>query len=643
MKVYRHRPFMLAPALVVFLSLIPFAFGGQRGSLMQRIFDSSDDEPFDAGASSSTAPDRRIGGIRQRIQPDPPPPRTEPLPLNNDLRRDWGKGVLRSTQVQQYAQSARAQGASGVDRFASIGAGGKFGGNLFRDLKSLFKFPDGCAPIEWIVLPTIAGRKAPHPVMCPHRFFQEVFSHRSEVWRQRIEGIEGSAFDYWNDMKESEFVKQHTHLPQDIWAKAIPVGMHGDGGAFNKHDQVYAFSWNSLLSSGTTLQTKFLFSVIRKSDAVADSIDVLLKHFAWSMNVLLTGETPYVGPNGEELLGGGQPLCGDWRGCLAQCRGDWQFYCQVSYFPQWHCNLHMCPFCRASNVVDGFLWTDCTDGAGWRLTKWSHDAYIHYLNCNGLPIPVLFLIAIGFRLCCVMIDSLHTVDQGIASHIVGSALWYVTVIRGKLGGGTLAAKVELLNKRLKQYYSQESCQKKSRLQGKLTVERLRNNKLWPKLKAKAAATRHLAAFALQLILEFSDVHDPHWGHHDTLATGVCQLLCRYYTLLDSESMFFSTEAKTEIHDFGNLMGNLYTQLSNIGFAFHVKLWKMSPKLHLFMHLCIDQSPLMGNPRSFYTYSDEDLIGQLIDIAKGVHPSTVAISVLFKWAVCVWSDLFLDID
>jgi hypothetical protein len=242
-----------------------------------------------------------------------------------------------------------------------------------------------------------------------------------------------------------------------------------------------------------------------------------------------------------------------------------------------------------------------------------------------------------------MIDSLHTVDQGIASHIVGSALWYVTVIRGKLGGGTQAAKVELLNKRLKQYYSQESCQKKSRLQGKLTVERLRNNKLWPKLKAKAASTRHLAAFALQLILEFSDVHDPHWGHHDTLATGVCQLLCRYYTLLDSESMFFSTEAKTGIHDLSNLMGNLYTQLSNIGFAFHVKLWKMSPKLYLFMHLCIDQSPIMGNPRSFYTYSDEDLIGQLIDIAKGVHPNTVAISVLFKWAVCVWSDLFLDID
>ena len=39
----------------------------------------------------------------------------------------------------------------------------------------------------------------------------------------------------------------------------------------------------------------------------------------------------------------------------------------------------------------------------------------------------------------------------------------------------------------------------SRVQGKLTVERLRTDGGWPKLKAKAAATRHLVHFALELV------------------------------------------------------------------------------------------------------------------------------------------------
>ena len=47
--------------------------------------------------------------------------------------------------------------------------------------------------------------------------------------------------------------------------------MHGDGGAFNKQDGLFTFSWNSLLSTGTTCQTKLVFTVVRKSEMVADT------------------------------------------------------------------------------------------------------------------------------------------------------------------------------------------------------------------------------------------------------------------------------------------------------------------------------------------------------------------------------------
>ena len=62
----------------------------------------------------------------------------------------------------------------------------------------------------------------------------------------------------------------------------------------------------------------------------------------------------------------------------------------------------------------------------------------------------------------------------------------------------------------------------------------------------------------------------------------------------------------------------------------VKLWKMNPKLHLFDHLCCWQAVEVGNPRFYWTYSDEDLVGLLIEVAESCHPTTLAASALFKW-------------
>ena len=51
-------------------------------------------------------------------------------------------------------------------------------------------------------------------------------------------------------------------------------------------------TWNSLLGSGQTMQKRFLFTVIRKSDMNADTMGQLLSIFAWSCNALLAGKWP---------------------------------------------------------------------------------------------------------------------------------------------------------------------------------------------------------------------------------------------------------------------------------------------------------------------------------------------------------------
>ena len=68
-----------------------------------------------------------------------------------------------------------------------------------------------------------------------------------------------------------------------------------------------------------------------------------------------------------------------------------------------------------------------------------------------------------------------------------------------------------------------------------------------------------------------------------------------------------------------------------------KLWKGTPKLHLFMHLC-EWDVQMGNPRKFWCFADEDLVGQMIKAGESCHPKTLAIASMFKWVTNVCEEL-----
>ena len=223
-----------------------------------------------------------------------------------------------------------------------------------------------------------------------------------------------------------------------------------------------------------------------------------------------------------------------------------------------------------------------------------------------------------------MIDTLHTVDQGIASHIVGNVIWLVVVSRKKLGGTSKESLIAAVNQHLKQWYKSAGAGL-HKLQGKLTIERVRTRGSWPKLKAKAAATRHLAAYALHLMSTFGrDTAE------DRRALAVCQLLVKFYELLDSEGVYLSKASKAEISKLGTRICILYSGLAADAAAAGVKMWKMNPKLHLFAHLCEWQASEVGTPRCFWTYADEDLVGLLVEVAESCHPQTMAVSALFKW-------------
>ena len=92
----------------------------------------------------------------------------------------------------------------------------------------------------------------------------------------------------------------------------------------------------------------------------------------------------------------------------------------------------------------------------------------------------------------------------------------------------------------------------------------------------------------------------------------------------------SNEVKEELPRLALQLGTCYQRLAADAFARGLKLWKITPKLHLFVHLCEIQAIVFGNPRFYWTYADEDLVTHMIEMASSVHPNTLAVNVLFKW-------------
>ena len=596
----------------------------------------SSDDPSAAAASAAgdgAEPSRLRGGIRQRLRAaeaaTPPEPAIEhgdpgdKGPLTKRLIRKWAEGKLSAKEVQEFAFDAERQGAADLQSMSKMGSYGEHPQNCYRALKNALGLPSGSPGFAWFEIPTTFGARTPHPFLLPHEFFRSYYIAEKEKFFETMAGGKDAALQFWQSMRSSEFIKHHPEMPKITWGSTVPLGMHGDAASFSKQDGVYTFSWNSLIGSGTTVQKRFVATLIKKSNMVPGTMQAITKILSWSFNVMLSGETPRLDWNESPVEGGGLPLAGGWRAALCQVRGDWQFYCELFGFPQWNSADNMCWLCRASSTNPALAWVRYAADAGWGKTRWDHESYMKYLRAAGFLIPALLAVAIGFRLDCIMIDVLHTVDQGVASHIIANVMWVFAVVRKVFGGKTQEENVQRLYANMQKWY--KGLKSKTRMQGKLTVERLRTKGGWPKLKAKAAATRHLAAYALHLAQTFGT-----GTVEDKQILGVCQMLSEFYNVMQSESQFLSAAAKLDVPKVGYRLVALYTALATDAKRKGLKLWKLQPKLHLFLHLCEWQAITHGNPRYYWTYADEDLMGIMAEIASSCHPRTMAMSALFKW-------------
>ena len=109
-----------------------------------------------------------------------------------------------------------------------------------------------------------------------------------------------------------------------------------------------------------------------------------------------------------------------------------------------------------------------------------------------------FSVVIGLLLSCVMVDALYCMDLGITAHRRSHV--FMRCIKKRAWRATAHAEnlVIDLDDEIRAWFRQKG--EKSKLQKKLTLARLRSSSGHPELKAKGAATRHMASFTRNWLL-----------------------------------------------------------------------------------------------------------------------------------------------
>jgi len=586
-----------------------------KGGIRKRLLDDGQ-HPSGSEATGSGEPlPSSSRSLRRRVGDAPEP--LQEQPLLQSLKRDWGKGLLSSKQVQEYAAGADRQGAKGLAAVAAAGGSGRHPQNLQRSLMAMFGSPMGAPDFTWCEIETKRGKKV-HPFLLPHAWFASMHAQCPDQFASAVRGPEGACAAFWAMMADTSFVREHPVLDRSMMACTIPVGLYGDAGAFSQQDSLMVFTWNSLLGAGATMEKKYLMTCIKKTEIIPATYSSIFAILSWSFNVMLTGVWPEVDWMGRQLAPKPEFLAQRFRACLCQVRGDWEFYCSIFSFPKWNMATRMCWMCDAS--ASGLLaFSNCGPDAPWRATRHSHETYIARLHAQGEPVPVLFEKVLGLRLESVMIDVLHTCDLGFAAHVAGN-IFHECVQQKAFDAGDMDANVKGQNDALLAWYKKNKIE--SRIKGKITKDRIKTSSSWPKLKAKGAATRHVIPFCLELAR----------AHCDVRRVALCQVLCSFYELLNSQGMFLDAEAKARMPALARRMCGLFAQLSSEALQANRKTWKMTPKVHLLLHLCEWQAPDQGNPRFCWTYSDEDLVGTMVEVAQSCHASTMAATAMVKWLV-----------
>ena len=160
------------------------------------------------------------GGIRRRVA-DNAAGFGAKNPLIDPLKLKWSKGKVSAKDVEDIIGGATAQGAS-----------------------------QSRTSVSW-------RHPAVHVGVHSYHIWRQVSStalsrERPRLWESSVRGDVGAAERYWDELQESEVLRDHPELLTEDKEWFIPCGLYGDAGQFSHNDSLIVISLNSLIGSGAT-------------------------------------------------------------------------------------------------------------------------------------------------------------------------------------------------------------------------------------------------------------------------------------------------------------------------------------------------------------------------------------------------------
>ena len=232
--------------------------------------------------------------------------------------------------------------------------------------------------------------------------------------------------------------------------------------------------------------------------------------------------------------------------------------------------------------------------APWRRAAMGHWDLMSLIVANGTWNPIWLVPYIDA--CVFRIDWLHCADQGCAADYIGNLLW---LVQAKLPEANVKARVTNLWMQISDEYKAREVA--DRLQN-LTPLMIKQDKKGPKLRCSGAQCRALVPIALHLAQKHLDARQP----LEQAALVGMQKLDQCYQALSQDSIFsFDVLEKCSVE-----FALQYVALDK----FHPdsRLWKIKPKLHLFLELC---SVERTRPALCWNYRDEDFGGSVARLAR----------------------------
>lgn len=474
------------------------------------------------------------------------------------------------------------------------------------------------------------------PMILPHELLGALHSRSHEEFKRRVMGPSNSLGEFWENSRGSEWFESHPFRDDILRSPAESIGLrlHGDDAPAYHNSGIFVLQCCGCTTKLPSAFSRLLVMCIPSSVIIKGvTLEPLLQVLRWSFECMAAGKYPSQDHNGEDFpktaeraKQAGLDIAGAYRFYYAQTVGDWKWLKEEFRMAQ-HYNATECCFkCRGRKRGGGPLNVyNFALNAGWAADeqKRTHAEFMNTPNKSELTS------LLGFHHDTILLDAMHLLCLGVLQHATGGALFTVVWHYGMFateGEGTTWK--QILTKRLQVAYANflEWCTNRSlnSSQPCFTIGRLGLTSLSsssPIFKGKAHNTLMVLHWLTHVVTDFAEglPADEYIQIIATMMWGYSEMM----SVFNRSPQWLTDQQADELSVARNAALYCNARLAAAALEAQQKIWPMKPKHHLVDHMCREAIATRQNPCWFWTFCDEDFIGQMKKLAVRCHRTTMA--------------------